>query len=535
MVSGCLLLSLGGAAGCRVDEDDVRRWETTQRGPDKLEAVLFHEKYDVALRVEAALSLIRMKPRGGRAVGIPILVSTLADIPPDSRQAIVAALVPAIITELKKPPPVAQAGQVAPLDDSFAYKDAAYAMLTDDRTVLVADEGLKSSLKSALIEWAMADFEHRLTNRTQSYGMEQLLRYLGSESVKGLPSMMTASSLQVDAMARLVAELGDTETKEKASAALVQIASYVISEEWIKKKTPELQAANAASKLEPNAEQFKAQLEKFQDEELMRTFGSMKRVGGRPVVDFGLSFAAKKEQNEKRRQAALASLEGHLDRKNEEDINRIIEIAKSDAPNVVLDQAFRRIGEMPREVVVDRLYKIFGSDQWKIRRAAAATVIKMSTVKHIPEFMGHLPKGAAKGFALPEAIAYGANLGDLKEGNALEALKPYFTKGDPAVRTSALAYYLTHGTKKDVGAVEPFKDDRDPVPECDTDNDCKWGCYVTKEGAKDPNDKELKEIKTIGEFVTFCILPTMSAKDAAAKDAAAKKEEGAPKPTGGPE
>ena len=69
-----------GASGCRVNEDDVHRWESTAHGPDKLTAVLLHDKYDNALRVEAALSLIRMKPRAGRRIGIQIMVDTLATV-----------------------------------------------------------------------------------------------------------------------------------------------------------------------------------------------------------------------------------------------------------------------------------------------------------------------------------------------------------------------------------------------------------------------------------------------------------------------
>src|SRR6185369_14856577 len=230
-------------SGCRVNEDDVHRWEATAHGPDKLKAVLQHDKYDNALRVEAAVSLIRMKPRAGRRVGIGIMVDTLAQIAPETRQIIVASLVPEIIKELKKPPPVAQAGQPSPPDGSFPYKDAAYAMLTLDRTVIVADEGLKQSLKTTLVEWAMADFEHRMENRTQAYGMEQLLRYIGSTAVVGLPKLMTRDARRLDQMAGLVAELGDAKTKEAASTALVAIGKYVTSEEWLKVKKPELEAA----------------------------------------------------------------------------------------------------------------------------------------------------------------------------------------------------------------------------------------------------------------------------------------------------
>src|SRR6185503_8221688 len=120
-------------------------------------------------------------------------------------------------------------------------------------------------------------------------------------------------------------------------------------------------------------------------------------------------------------------------------------------PDAVLDQAFRRIGEMPRELVVEKLYDIFKTDKWKIRRAAAATVLKMSTVKHVDEFMSKLPEGRSeKFFALSEALAYGAALGDLKEGKPLDALKKYFNSGSAAARTSALGYWYTFGTAADL-------------------------------------------------------------------------------------
>ncbi len=510
LATACAALPL---SGCRVSDDDVHRWENTARGPDKLSAVLLHDKYEVPIRVEAALSLIRMKPRQGRRIGINLVVETLSQpqVTPEARQAIVAKLIPAIIAELKKPPPVAQAGQPSPPDGSYPYKDAAYALLNGERTVIIADEGLKQSLKQALVEWAMADFEHRLDNRTQSFGMEQLLRYLGAPSVVGLPKIMTREAKHLDQMAALVSELGDPKTKEAASAGLVAIAKYVTSDEWTKVKTPELKDANQASKLAPTDKQFQAQLAQYQDEELFRVFGALRKVGGRPAVDFCLTFAGQKEQSEKRRSAALAALEGRLDRNNPEDIKRILQVASTDAPDAVLDGAFRRIGEMPRERVVDELYKLLKVDtKWKIRRAAAMTVLKMSTVKHLDEFMTKLPEAAAKGFAMPEALAYGAAFGDLKEGNPLEAAKKYFTTGSPAARVSAISYMFTYGTVADLPVVQALETEKAPVPVCDTDPECKWSCEVAKEGAKDPaKEREAKEIKTVGDFVRFCVEPAM--------------------------
>lgn len=514
----CMTTTLG-VVGCRVNEDDIHRWESTAHGPDKLRAVVYHDKYEYPLRVEAAVSLIRMKPRQGRRIGINIMVDALASVAPESRQVIVASLVPAIIGELKKPPPIAQAGQPAPPDASFAFKDAAFAMLTNDRTVIIADEGLKQSLKAALVDWCTADFEHRLENRSQAYGMEQVLRYIGSGGVVGLPKLMTRDAKRLDALAGMVAELGDEKTKLAASQALVAITQHILSDDWLKVKKPELELANKNSKLEPTEKQFAAQLAAYQDESLMRSFSSLRKVGGRPAVDFLLDFAAKKEQSDKRRQAALAALEGRLDRNDAEDIKRIFLIASSDAPDVVLDMAFRRVGEMPREQVVDKLYELFKTDKWKVRRAAAATVLRMSTLKNVDEFMAKLPDGAqAKGYAMPESITYGALLHDLKEGKPLDAIQKYFTSGTGVQRTVALSYWFSYGTKADVGQVQPLTGDGTKVPVCETDTDCKWSCEVAKEGAADPSkDRESKEIKTVGDFIKYCILPAMQERQPEAK------------------
>mgnify|MGYP000290579666 CR=1 FL=1 len=135
--------------------------------------------------------------------------------------------------------------------------------------------------------------------------------------------------------------------------------------------------------------------------------------------------------------------------------------------------------------------------------------------------MGKLPEGAAaKGFAMPEPFAYGASLGDLKEGKPLDALRKYFSSGSAAARTSALAYWYTFGTSADLPTVQAFEGDKTSVPVCDTDPDCKWACEVAKEGAKDPKDpkeREMRDVKTVGDFVRFCIEPAMRERQPEAK------------------
>jgi hypothetical protein len=532
------------ASGCRVKEDDLHRWETTQHGPEKLRAVLKFPKYAMPLRIDAAVSLIRMKPRSGRLVGIDTLVDTVAEIPPDDRAQVIAGLVPVIVTELQKAPPPAQAGQAAPPDGSFAFKDAAYALLTYDKQTLISDEGMKTQLKQNLITWAMADFERRLENRTQKFGMEQLLRMLGKESVAGLPKLINRDSRNLEKMAMLIEQLADDATKEAAGVALVEIAKYVMSDERMKVTTPRLEQINKASKLEPTPAQFKAQIERYQDEELFRMLGSIKRVGGRASVDFCLAQASDPKAKMERRQGMLAALEQRLDAKNADDVKKIFDLAKSDAPAEVLDQAFRRIGEMPRDAVVTKLYEVFATDKWRVRNAAATLVLNLAkSPAHLDEFMAKLPSDRnVKGFAMTESFTYGATLARLKdvkdtaikEADILNAVKKYLApEATPVQRTIAGAYYYWNGTEADLTALAAFEADKSPVPVCETDGECKWVCEVPKEGSA---EFVKTDIKSFGDYVKLCVNPMIkrradeakAAKNApkdAPKDAQPKKDE----------
>src|SRR5690348_15455260 len=103
-------------SGCAVSESDVHRWESTEQGPRKLYAVVTHDKYAWPLRVEAAMSLIRMKPRGGKNLTMPYLIDGITDdsgthegaliaLSPDERKRMVESLAPELVQGIEAPPP----------------------------------------------------------------------------------------------------------------------------------------------------------------------------------------------------------------------------------------------------------------------------------------------------------------------------------------------------------------------------------------------------------------------------------------------
>ncbi len=504
-----------GASGCRTSESDIHRWADTLQGPRKLAAVVTHDKFPLSLRVDAAMTLIEMKPRGGKPIGIegvgndpeqPGVVGAIASLTPAERARIIDKLIPELITKMNAPPPKAQGGQPAPADPSFAYKDGAFALLSYDDGSLIPDESLKSKLKAALAQWCMTDFAARLDDSSQMFGVEQVLRALGPQGVQKLPELMVPGAKKIERMADLVADLGDAETKLRASKALVAVAKEVDSDHWKKQKAPAVEAANKASKLEPTKRQFEAQLDQYQEEELLRVFGSMKKVGGQPTVHYLIDYAENKDKPVKRRAAAIAALEGHLDKNKPAEVDAMLKLAgAADTPDSVRDQALRRVGEMPRKLVVNKLYELFTNKNWKIRWVAAELVLKMSDTSQIDGFMRKL--GRAKGMAITEPLRYGALLGEMKGPKTPEQVADrYAAPGHPVqARLSALGYYYNDGAKAELHKVQRYESDKTKVPECEPDaQDCAWQCTIT-EG----KSQVTKDISTVGDFVRYCVEPAM--------------------------
>jgi hypothetical protein len=485
-------LACTATVGCRANEDDLVRWADTRHGPDKLAAVLRHDKYALPLRTQAAMTLIGMRPRGGQRTGIDTAVQGVAALEPAERTTIVADIVPELVAHLAEP-------ATAPgVDPSIPYKDAAYALLTHEGT-LVEDPALASELRTALTAWAMADFANRLDAPQQKVGMAQLLKTLGPTSVKQLPTLLKSGQPKMERIVQLVADIGDKETKVAAAHSLVQVAKHVVSDAWRKEKSSYLRKANEQSGIKVDAARFAQQLANYQEEEALRAFGSLKRIGEAPSVDFLLTFASDASRPEKMRVAALAAIDGHLDKTNSVQVTKLLDLACADnTPNAIRDSSLRRAAELPRPLVIERLYGLFQHPNWKVRWLTAELILKNSEAKDVPEFMNVLSKVTS--MSISEPLRYGKLMGEIKGVTEAE-IKPYLaTSHASAVRTTALGYYYSRGTAAQASVVDPYVADLGKVPACAKDaKDCEWRCSD-------------KEIATIGEYVGHCIKPAMLAR-----------------------
>lgn len=530
--SGALLLAwlaFSLLTGCRITEKDIERWATRASGPKKLVAVLQHDKYSRPLRVDAALTLITMKPRGGQAIGLQGgeetkgLLRALKELPSAQRRVIVDSLVEPLEQGMNL-------GMKEGQDPTFAYKDAAYALLTYSEGALVENPTAKLRLRAALAKWTQADFARRMDDTSQLFGMEQVLRLLQDDAIKNLTPLLDIDFKKLRELSKLVSELGSDTSKHDASQRLVTIAKHVDSPQWIASTRPRVSRANQTAGLTVSEAQLEKQLSTYQEEELKRVFAAMKFVGQAPSVEYLISYASETTRDEARRVAALAALEGNLDRKSPQHAQAMLSFLESDTtPDKLRDVAARRVGELSRDQVAERLYKLLEADRWQLRWTAASLLLQMSEADHVAEFVKAL--GSVRELAMTEALSYGPLLGGIKGLDAKKTALAYASSSEAAsVRVSALGYFYRRGDKADLPLLAPFAEDRGRVPPCPKDPKtrgdaagCAWTCTISEHGKP-----QVKQISTIGDFVTYCLVPALETRAAESPSAAPAAPEAAP-------
>jgi hypothetical protein len=513
------ILATTAGTGCAVSDSDVHRWETTANGPEKLYAIVTHDKYGFPLRGEAALSLIRMSPRNGKRVGLEFLITgfdtpvgrvpgALSVLGEDARRHIVSAIAPTVTEAMAVTPPKVAEGVAARPDPSIPYKDAAFGLLSHEPP-LAGDEKTKSDLVAALTQWVQADFETRIDNGAQQFGVEQIMRFIGAPSVKQLPSVITEGSTKIDRACSLIADIGDEETKKRASEALVGLGRTIDSPDWVNKQRALVLEANEKQKFKATDKQVQDQLETYQEQELERVFANIKRVGGRPAVEFCLNYAHDKSKSEKTRRDALAALENRIDKNTPNDVNVIYEIVSDDSnPDAVRGVAMARLGELPKEMILPKLYALFDK-KWQVRLDAGRLILKTVTTKDVPEFLRRLPANDKTKMGLSEPITYGTLILGMESPSgpkSRDLLNSFLQSSELGAKLTAAGSY--YGAKKsEAAAVKGLADDKTPMPKCEPADQCGWQCDVPK--SPGATEKETKTVATVGEFVRWCIEPSL--------------------------
>jgi hypothetical protein len=210
---------------------------------------------------------------------------------------------------------------------------------------------------------------------------------------------------------------------------------------------------------------------------------------------------------------ALAAIENRVDKGVASDIATIFDILRDDSnPDKVRGVAMARFGELPKETIVPKLYSLFDK-KWQLRLDAGKLILKTMTPKDIPDFMHHLPQNDRTKMSVSEVITYGnLILGMDPQGGPKprDVLNQFL--GSPelgAKLTAAGSYYMAK--KAEAGPVLALAEDRTPVPKCEPADQCGWQCDVAKSaGSQDKSqEKETKNVATVGDFVKWCIDPSL--------------------------
>ncbi|CAN5846443.1 hypothetical protein BH11MYX4_BH11MYX4_29290 [soil metagenome] len=338
------------------------------------------------------------------------------------------------------------------------------------------------------------------------------MRYLGPESVRTLPGLINENTGRIDRVAGLMNDVGDEPTKLKASEALAALAVKYNSKEWLDAQTKVVKESNARNNIKADDNQVAGQVDKIQERRLTEeVFPAMKKVGGRPAIDYLFAYATETKNPAERRKLALAALEGRVDKSNPADLERTFAIAKNEEnPDAVRDVAFQRMGEFPKEQIVPKLYTLFEPKKWKTRWVAGETVLKtFSSTKQIPDFLARLPRTPATKMGMTEPLSYSGKMRTMEpapgDPKARDVLAPYLSSRELGPKLTALGFFW-EGKKADRPVVAPFENDATLLPKCEKEDECSWSCDVPKAGSK---ETEPKELKTVGEFVRFCLVPSM--------------------------
>src|SRR5690606_25702021 len=111
---------------------------------------------------------------------------------------------------------------------------------------------------------------------------------------------------------------------------------------------------------------------------------------------------------------------------------------------------------------------------------------------------------------MTEPLSYGGVIAKMEapagEPKPRDVINPYLNSKDFGPKMTALGFFW-EGKKADIPAVKAHESDKTELPKCEKEDECSWECDVPK--APGSKEMEPKELKTVGEFVKFCLIPSM--------------------------
>ncbi|MBW2263506.1 MAG: hypothetical protein JRG91_16205, partial [Deltaproteobacteria bacterium] len=193
------------ASGCSVKPEDLEKWKTTQKGPDKLTAVLLDDKYDADLRAVAAVALADI----GEFAQWDMLEKSFKVIEEPQRSQIIDAIVPSVekmMTEGTEPPS-------PPLQSQVSGKDLAHLVYP------YSQGESKSKIEDLLVAWCVADFNHRFFIGRKS--IDIIIMDVGEKAAGPMVDLLGPDSEVYDKVTEYLDKIATEEIQHKAGATLI--------------------------------------------------------------------------------------------------------------------------------------------------------------------------------------------------------------------------------------------------------------------------------------------------------------------------
>ncbi|HET8933448.1 MAG TPA: hypothetical protein VFN67_08420 [Polyangiales bacterium] len=447
-------------------EKDVDAWKGTRKGPGKMVAVMLADKFDMPLRVYAALELVEMERQD--VDGVTEMQHAIQKLEPETRAQITEGLADGLIALMKKPAEPSKedenddkkpepALEGAPPPHQVRAKDAAFVLVSS------APPAVRERLTQALVQWYTVDFNGR--SLTGNFSAEQVVRGLGSSAARSLVDALDAKlpTAALIKLSELTGQLGDADARKRAGQRLVAIEREMEGPaflNWLKQQitgqmkagSQQVDAARVAKAAEINRENFINN----------GALPAMKYLADQPDVQKRLlEIAALKDAKlTDRRTRALQALEGKL---GPEHVDEVLSLALNNQnPVSVRDYAFDRVGDTRNPKALASLWPLLQDDDQRLRWRAGELILVIGGTSVLSEFFSKLPGGANVSYEPEELDGYAQRMSQMTPAPK-DAAKAQLESPNWWLNVIGLDYFQRKGTDSDVAAMEPLTHNATPV------------------------------------------------------------------------
>ncbi|MBN2341097.1 MAG: hypothetical protein JXX29_04110 [Deltaproteobacteria bacterium] len=327
LLSGLLLF------GCKVTEEKISLWKSTQAGPQKIAEVLSDSEAPVELRSAAAIALIEIKQHA-------LLTESLEKISKEEADNVIYTAVPSLTAQVKGNP--SDSADLA--SEQIAAKDGLFLLYE------FAGPKSKDAVQQTLVDWCTeGDFASR---ERAGFNIRVIIKKIGAPVYTALVKKLTIDNNGIEPVAKL---LRASEDKPILAAASKQIAA-----------------------------ELKGNLGKFRKTHLR----AAAIIGGAPVGDFLVGVATDNTLNDELRKYALraysVALEDGSIAPTESQLIPLVAMAENTAlDKYQREEVYLTLAQIDLPQSVLALEKLLSSKEFFWRMVGARCLLRLDGNTHL--------------------------------------------------------------------------------------------------------------------------------------------------------